>query len=109
MSGISSASFGTLEDMASFSLGFTFRSAPDDPLSPEPSEPAHTDSGENLFADPPEMQPAWAEGSSLFHTRARCSHLSRIEPRNLRTQSVEPAGKTLCEICRKITLSGRKG
>jgi len=55
------------------------------------------------------MDPAWAEGSDLFHTKSRCTRFQAIDAKNRRSQKTEPTGKTLCYICEQITRNGRKG
>ncbi len=64
---------------------------------------------DSLFGEVPDMDPVWAEGSEFFHTKDRCRRYQAIEEKNKRTQKTEPVGKMLCEICRQISLKGRKG
>ncbi len=64
---------------------------------------------DSLFGEVPDMEPVWAEGSEFFHTKGRCTRYKAIDEKNKRRQSTEPAGKTLCAICREITQRGRKG
>jgi len=64
---------------------------------------------DSLFGDVPDMEPVWADGSEFFHTKARCSRYQAIDEKNRRRQGAEPAGKTLCSICREIAQRGRKG
>ena len=64
---------------------------------------------DSLFGKVEDMDPAWSEGSDIFHTKARCTRFQAIDTKNRRSQKTEPTGKTLCYICEKITRNGRKG
>jgi hypothetical protein len=94
--------------MGSFSRSLFARPEPE-PAQEEVASTEPVAGLDSLFGEVPDMDPVWAEGSEFFHTKARCTRFKAIDKKNLRRQKTEPAGKTLCDICKKITQLGRKG